>query len=518
MSPTLYRAFAALAVISGFSFIHADSLDHQSFTGSMFSSAFAKFHVARDSNRPVTHTVATSVQVVAVTKVQESIKADVLPKKADQIPIVPDVITKKQDAPTIKAEVVPTPALKPQGKTDVSAKKDTSGSIPVMVIPTDSKPAEVKPAAAQVTPPKIVSSDGTVSNLFVDAEIKSVFNDVATMAGVTIIADDTIKEQTISIEFKNEPVEAVVEKLALVAGGYAKELSKGVYLISKATADSTFFSKFAETKIYSVRNQTAATIQSLLSVAYKPYISVDPKTNSIGICAPKQLMEKIFADIEKADRPGRQIYVEALVTEVSVQDELNTSFSGSAGKIALGANLGITTATAGFADIAQIQALITNHKMKLRANPHLIATAGQESTINVGQDTYYSILSGSTIYPTTQIQLIHTGVVLKFTGTIGDDGLITMQLDPSVSDAITSVNGNPTSNIRTASTRIRVKSGETIVIAGLVQETGDKQVIRIPLLGYIPVIGEFFTQRNQTKRKVETVFLITPKILDNPSN
>ena len=106
-------------------------------------------------------------------------------------------------------------------------------------------------------------------------------------------------------------------------------------------------------------------------------------------------------------------------------------------------------------------------------------------------------------------------MVLKFTGVIGEDGLITMQLDPQVSDAVTSVNGNPTSNIRNASTRVRVKSGQTIVIAGLVQETSSKQTVRVPFLGYIPLVGEIFTQRTNDKKTVETIFLITPKIVDN---
>jgi type II secretory pathway component GspD/PulD (secretin) len=342
-----------------------------------------------------------------------------------------------------------------------------------------------------------------------------VINDVSSLAGVTIIADDTIKEQTVSIEFKNEPIDSVVEKLALIAGAYSKQQSPGVYIISKATVESAFFQKFAETRIYNVQNQTAASIQALLNLSYKPYLSVDPKTNTIGVCAPRQLADKILADIQKADRPGRQIYVEALVTEISAEDSMNTSFNGAHGKWSLGTNLGITTQAAGFADLAQINALIGTHKMKLRANPHLIATAGMESTVNVGQDTYYSILSGSTIYPTSQIQLIHTGVVLKFTATIGDDGLITMQLAPSVSDAVVNVNGNPTSNIRNADTRVRVKSGETIIIAGLTQESGDKQVVRVPLLGYIPLVGELFTQRSMNMKKVETVFLITPRVMDD---
>jgi type II secretory pathway component GspD/PulD (secretin) len=471
----------------------------------MISSAMSKFHGVKSMNQQHPHLVATAIQVAAPPTVlnQAPIQAEVIPTKDPQPTPKTDVAPKKDVQAPIQAEVVP----KKDAQTPIKA-----DAVPPTVVAaqTPQKPAEQKSAT-----PKVATTNGLVTNLFVDTDIKAVINEVASLAGVTIIADETVKEQSISIEFKNEPIESVVEKLGMVAGAYWKQQAPGVFLISKATPDAAFFPKFAETRIYSVKNQTAASIQSLLSVAYKTYLSFDPKTNSIGICAPRQLLEKIMADIEKADRQSRQIYVEAIVTEISLDDSLNTGFSWSLGKWSLGSDLSINAQAATGADMLKIQALLGNKKMTLKANPHVMATSGQEASINVGQDTYYSLLSGSTVYPTTQIQLIHTGVILKFTGVIGEDGLITMQLDPQVSDAVTSVNGNPTSNIRTASTRVRVKSGQTIVIAGLVQETSTKQTIRVPVLGYIPLVGEIFTQRTNDKKKVETIFLITPKIVDN---
>ena len=514
-----YRAFAAVAIASGFSLVPAAPLTRHSLTSSMISAAMAKFHGVKDLSHGTYRTVATAVQVPAQTNPADA--KPPAPSKPEQGPITADVTPLKPAQEPIKVDVKPAkqPEQSPVQATLTPPSNPVQATAPVVAVV--SKPEE-KAAASKLVDQKPVTpapnkggaANGLVTNVFVDAEIKSVINDVSSLAGVTIIGDDTIKEQTVSIEFKNEPIDSVVEKLALIAGAYSKQQSPGVYIISKATVESAFFQKFAETRIYNVQNQTATSIQALLNASYKPYLSIDPKTNTIGVCAPRQLADKIIGDIEKADRPGKQIYVEALVTEISAEDGQSSSFNGAHGKWSLGANLGITTQAAGFADLAQINALITSHKMKLRANPHLIATAGLEATVNVGQDTYYSILSGSTIYPTSQIQLIHTGVVLKFTATIGEDGLITMQLAPSVSDAVVNVNGNPTSNIRTADTRVRVKSGETIIIAGLTQETGDKQVARIPILGYIPLVGEIFTQRSTTKKKVETVFLITPRIMD----
>jgi type II secretory pathway component GspD/PulD (secretin) len=485
--------FAAVVAACGIGAPHATTLGRHSFSSSIIASALSRFRDVKDPHQGDHRSVATAIRVDAPPTYddQAPIKADVLPKK-DTPPSAP-AQTKPAEP---KTAVVSPPAQKPEEKK----------AAPTVVAPPTTVVTPISPQPAQTVP-------GTVTNSFTGEDIRSALSQVGLSANVTIIADDTIKEQNITIDFKNDPIEGAIDKLALMVGAYWKQQSPGFYIISKATPGDALFPRFAETKMYHTQNQNAATIQAILNTSYKNYISVDPKTNTIGVCAPKQLLEKILADIEKADKPARQISVEAMVTEISVDDALTTGFSWASKHFALGTDLGITYSQAAVSDMAMVQAAITNHKMTLRANPHLIATAGQEATVNVGQDTYYSLLSGSTIYPTSQIQLIHTGVVLKFTAIVGDDGMITMQLDPSVSDAVVSVNGNPTSNIRTASTRLTVKSGQTIVIAGLVQDTGSRQTVRVPILGYIPLIGEIFTQRTNDKKKVETVFLITPKLI-----
>jgi type II secretory pathway component GspD/PulD (secretin) len=90
-----------------------------------------------------------------------------------------------------------------------------------------------------------------------------------------------------------------------------------------------------------------------------------------------------------------------------------------------------------------------------------------------------------------------------------------MHLEPEVSDAVVLQNGNPSSQVRRATTDVRVKSGQTIVIGGLINQTLDNQIIRVPILGYLPIIGELFTQRTYAKKKIETIIMITPKTVDD---
>jgi type II secretory pathway component GspD/PulD (secretin) len=376
--------------------------------------------------------------------------------------------------------------------------------------------ANTQPQPAQQPEPVPTNAAGQklVSNVFAGTDIKEAFSEIASSAGVTVIPDESIKTTLVYMEFRNEPVESAILKLAMLSGAYVKEKSPGVFLVSQATPESGLFREFSETKLYLPKNQSAATLQSLLPQSYRSYVQVDVKTNHISISAPSQLLDRIYADLDKMDSPSRQFVVEALVTEMDGTNAANTGFSWSWKNFAVGSDLSLQYTQAAQSDIATVKALITSGKATLRANPRVNAFEGQEANLTIGQETYFSILTGNVNFPTAQIQLIKTGVTLNFTGYIGDDGTITLNLAPEVSDAIVSVNGNPTTNVRRVSTMVRVKPGETIAIGGLVQESTSYSKSRIPLLGDLPVIGELFTQRNNSTVKKEVLILITPYLTD----
>lgn len=351
-----------------------------------------------------------------------------------------------------------------------------------------------------------------ITNTYSATDIRDIITDVSIASKVTIIPDDSVKAQTVSIQFTSEPVDEVVRKLALLIGGYWKKREEGVYLLSMGNPSAPFFHEFAEAHVYRPKNQYGATIMSSLSPSYKDYVALDARTNAITITAPPELSKRILADIKQIDSPARQILVELLVTEVSATKNDDFGFSWSWKNFSLANDLTLNYATAAASDVATVKALIQQNKAKLRANPRVTAFEGRETSLSIGQDTYYSILSGNITFPTAQIQLIHTGVVLKFTGFIGDDGMITLDLEPEVSDAVVSVAGNPTTNVRKASTSIRVKSGQTIAIGGLVKENNTIMRTRIPFFGSLPLIGQFFTQHSTVDSKTDTIILITPTL------
>lgn len=111
-----------------------------------------------------------------------------------------------------------------------------------------------------------------------------------------------------------------------------------------------------------------------------------------------------------------------------------------------------------------------------------------------------------------------TGVVLNLTPKIGDDGLIIMSIRPSITSiaaVATSPDGlstSPITDVRELDTVAKVNHGQTIILAGLIQERELEETKEIPVLSKLPILGGLFKQVKKDRAKVELVILLTPYI------
>jgi len=167
--------------------------------------------------------------------------------------------------------------------------------------------------------------------------------------------------------------------------------------------------------------------------------------------------------------------------------------------------------------MATVNLLIRKGKVKVRANPRLVTIDGQEATIFIGREQYYSIVSGPVNYPYTTLEAITAGITLKITPYIASNGDITIEVEPEVSEVNIegSESGLPIILKRQVSTKVRVKDGDTVVIGGLTHQNEFERVSRIPILGYIPIVNLFFMDKKKVVEETEVVVFITPTILSN---
>ena len=107
------------------------------------------------------------------------------------------------------------------------------------------------------------------------------------------------------------------------------------------------------------------------------------------------------------------------------------------------------------------------------------------------------------------------GLTLTVTPQVNKEGYVTLTVLPSYSDLVASETGGDTYDTvtRAVTTQVRVKSGQTVVLGGLLQSSEKEAVTKVPLLGQIPIIGWFFTSKTKAKSTTDLVIFITPTVL-----
>ena len=175
--------------------------------------------------------------------------------------------------------------------------------------------------------------------------------------------------------------------------------------------------------------------------------------------------------------------------------------------------------------------LLENGKGRVVANPRVLITNGQESTIDLTSDYVQTVTSQvvetaiSPVVQRTYNMANDNGIKVSITPFISPDGYVTLNIKP---DYATIKEQYYTANAETGEDdlgatalqrrnmdlkNVRIKDGETLVIAGMIKEEETKSVQKIPFLGDIPGIGALFRSSSTKKTKEEMVIMITPKII-----
>jgi general secretion pathway protein D len=278
-------------------------------------------------------------------------------------------------------------------------------------------------------------------------------------------------------------------------------------------------------------------------------ISADPATNSLIIIASPQDFETLKDVIEKLDVRRRQVYVEAIIAELSEDDvrELGIELQGAVslpesvgfGRTNLtgdinqlltpqnlsGLALGVVseqTITVGGvtlpAQAVLLRALQRLTGAEVLSAPTILTTDNQEAEIVSGQNVPF-IASRST--DTTNlantfatIERRDVGITLRITPQISEGGSVRLDIFQEVSDVVSEdPQLGPTTTIRSAATTIVVRDGQTAVIGGLMFDAKVKNENSVPYLSEIPIIGNFFKVDTIRNRKTNLLIFLTPHII-----
>lgn len=299
--------------------------------------------------------------------------------------------------------------------------------------------------------------------------------------------------------------------------------------------------------VYKVQHQKAETIVPVLTQVYSEKMAAqpkmlgkeqieamkivaDPKTNSIVVKALPSDYKGIKAIIEAIDATPQQVFIEALILEVDLEDGLDygTEWNWDMGSLNL-SGLGDLKKTEGRPTLrfakgnfeVLMDILATTSNIKVLSAPHLLVRDEQPANIQVGSEVPILTSSGQTtgtFVTFEQVQYRDTGIILTVTPHIAENDFITLDIKQEVSNAETTTTGisdSPTFSTRQAETSLVIRSGHTVSLGGIIEQKNEKSVSKIPLLGDIPFLGNLFKTVSISNTRTELIMLITPYIANN---
>ena len=171
-------------------------------------------------------------------------------------------------------------------------------------------------------------------------------------------------------------------------------------------------------------------------------------------------------------------------------------------------NLGVT-----------IRALQQKNLLQVLAEPNVLATNGAEASFLAGGEFPFPVLQGGSVANAVTIQFKEFGVRLNFLPQIMPDGVIRLKVAPEVS-SLDFANGLtvsgftvPALSSRKMSTQVELRDGQSFAIAGLIDNRLTEIAMKVPVLGDVPILGNFFKSRAQNKTNTELLVMVTPRLV-----
>ena len=319
--------------------------------------------------------------------------------------------------------------------------------------------------------------------------------------------------------------------------------------VSRVVPTETFTFKLQYADLDLVRDEITSMITKDVGAIY-----ADRRTRSIIVTDLPHVIEKIAVVIKAFDAKEKQVFIEAKIVQVLLTDDfklginwdhviqgvdprfsLASTVKTVAGPAAAAVSLSPTAAavigntTGGALSYKTIvgggsleMILVAISKIgdtKVLSNPHVAVVSDEEAMVKVVTDQPYaeaSLESGTTNVVGESIIFIEVGVKLSVTPHINDNGMIRMDIKPEVSTVVGTYQAYrnvPIVRKSYSETTVLIKDGETIIIAGMVEERKLDNTSSVPLLGRIPLLGWLFKTKETTTQTLETIVFLTPRII-----
>lgn len=292
-------------------------------------------------------------------------------------------------------------------------------------------------------------------------------------------------------------------------------------------------------------------------------VIADQATNSLVINAPDHTYNMLRAVIDKLDARRAQVYVEALVVEVTAEkaaefgiqwqdlgniNDSGTNFIGGTNFGAKGSgtniidvavnptnagrglNVGVVSGTVTIPGIGTItnlgmlaRALETDADANILSTPNLLTLDNEEAKIVIGQNVpfvtgqYAQTGSATTATPFQTIERRDVGLTLKVKPQVSEGGTVRMQIYQEMSSLRPTSTTTQTADVitdkRSIESVVLVEDGRIIALGGLIEDTWQDSIDKVPLLGDMPLFGHLFRSESRTRKKTNLMVFLRPHVL-----
>ena len=374
-----------------------------------------------------------------------------------------------------------------------------------------------------------------ISLEFQDASLKSVFDVISRVSGLNFIFDKDIKtELKVTIFVKNTTIEDAV-KLMLATNQLGQEvLNENTVLIYPNTpAKIRDYQKQVVKSFYLANADVKKTLEMVKTILKTKDVFIDEKMNLLVMRDTSEVIRLAEKLIATADLPEPEVELEVEILEINTNQQTNLGLQFPQKLSASLGNAGSFTQTqwenrnSDFVSLKitdpafalNLQALDTN--TTLLANPRIRVKDRVKAKIHIGQRLpVLTTVSTAGVGSAESVSYIEVGLKLDVEPSIRLDDEVDMKVSlevSSVNQTITLPSGSQVYQLgtRNADTALRLKDGETQVLAGLIQNNESSSINKLPGLGDVPLFGRLFSNDNDSKTKTELVLLITPHIVRN---
>ena len=371
-----------------------------------------------------------------------------------------------------------------------------------------------------------------------NAPVTAVLKSIAKQHELNLVLGSGIISRRITLDLKDVSLEVALNMISK-AGGFSYERFDNTILVDSPEHIGTKFN--AKMKIYELDYVKAADFANSLSGISTVDIKVNPSVNAIVVSASPDMHIEIAKMIRTIDIAPKQILIEAKLIEIS-EDKLRSSginwdkltsqtFIFAEGAAGITSDAGAAPDEMGYVDLgefpdwsrqlksfqATVDMLLNKGFGKILSNTKLVAMDNQEASIHIGDVVPYIIKDTDGDETSYQVEKEEIGIKLNILPSVSSDGNITVNIEPEVSNIYGWKGENadiPWVKTRTASTRVTVKDGHPIIIAGLQSENETIERKGLWPLSEIPFLKIFFTYKKKTVSKTDLLIQITPRIVN----